>query len=270
MAGDHGRGGRDVGPREHYHDRQRLGRGVRVRRWVDNHDRRPFDPHEGARAPGALAASGGSVVLNGGSVTTHGDGSFGVAAGPGSSISATGATITTRGNVDVSGVQPVDVFVAGTGADATLTNDTLVASGVQGLGVLAEGGGVASITGGSITVSGTDADGLLASGAGSVISTSGGTKIVSSATPLNFVIAGAEAANSAIINLTDTSVATSGAGTSGVEALSGGTANLRASPSRRRRSGAPAVVVNGAGSLAALSGANVFTTRGMARSDCTP
>ena len=109
---------------------------------------------------------------------------------PGSSISATGTTITTFGNVDVSGVQPVDVLVAGTGAMATLTNDTLVASGVQGLGVLAEGGGVASITGGSITVSGTDADGLLASGAGSVISTSGGTKIVSSATPLNFVIAG--------------------------------------------------------------------------------
>ena len=143
----------------------------------------------------------------------------------------TGTTITTLGNVDVSGVQPVDVCVAGTGATATLTNDTLVASGVQGLGVLAEGGGVATISGGSITVSGTDADGLLASGAGSVISTSGGTKIVSSATPLNFVIAGAEAANSAIINLTDTSVATSGPGTSGVEAQSGGDCE---SPERHR------------------------------------
>ena len=47
--GDHGRGGRDVGPREHYHDRQRLDRGVRVRRRVDNHDRRPFDRHQWAR-----------------------------------------------------------------------------------------------------------------------------------------------------------------------------------------------------------------------------
>ncbi len=88
-------------------------------------------------------------------MTTHGDGSFGVAALSGSSISATGTTITTLGNVDVSGVQPVDVLVAGTGAMATLTNDTLVASGVQGLGVLVEGGGVATITGGSITVSGS-------------------------------------------------------------------------------------------------------------------
>ena len=179
-----------------------------------------------------------------------------------SSISVTGTTITTLGNVDAAGIQAVDAWVAGAGATATLTNDTMVASGVQSDGVLAQSGGVATISGGSITVSGTDADGLLAFGAGSEISTSGGTKIVSSATPLNFVIAGAQADNSAIINLTDTSVATSGPGTSGVEAQSGGTANLLGSTVSTTGSDASAVVVNGVGSLATLSGANSFTTAG--------
>ena len=261
--GDHGRGGRDVGPREHYHDRQRLDRGLRVRRWVDNHDRRPFDRHpwaRGSRRAGDLRRQRRPqrrerddarrwLVRRG-------------RAPSGSSISATGTAITTLGNVDVAGVQPVDAWIAGAGATATLNNDTLVASGVQGLGVLATGGGVATISGGSITVSGTDADGLLASGAGSMISTSSGTKIVSSATPLNFVIAGAEAENSATINLTDASVATSGAGTSGVEALSGGTANLLGVAVSTTGSDAPAVVVNGVGSLATLSGANSLTTTG--------
>ena len=93
-----------------------------------------------------------------------------------------------------------------------------------------------------------------------MISTSAGTQIISTATPLNFEIAGAQANNSAIINLTDTSVTTSGSGTSGVEALTGGTANLSGSTVSTTRANAAALVVNGTGSTATLSGANSFAT----------
>ncbi len=218
---------------------------------------------KGMDANGVLASSGGVVTLNGGSVTTTGDGSPAIAAVlSGSSISATGTAITTQGNVDVSGAQSIAVWVAGAGASGTLTDDTIVTSGIQAHGVLATLGGAATVSGGSITVSGTDANGVMASGVGSTISTSGGTTIISSATPSDFVIAGARAENSGTVNLTDTSVTTSGAGTPAVDAETGGAVNLLRTTLSTTADDAHAVVANGSGSQATLSGANILNTSG--------
>ena len=217
---------------------------------------------EGALAPGVLTDTGGVVSLNGGSVTTTGLGSAGLVSVIGSSVSATGTAITTHGDADVAGTTSVAVWAVGKGATATLTNDTIVTSGDQGHGLQATNGGTASMTGGSITVSGVDADGVRVSGAGSTISISGGATIVSSSIPNDFDIAGARVGTFGTLNLTDTTITTSGLGTPALDVEGGGSANLLRTTLSTTGDDAHAIVVNSSGSQANLSGANALSTTG--------
>jgi hypothetical protein len=244
----------------------------------------------GLAAPGAVATSGGGVVLNGGRVRTRRNGSFGVAAlGSGSSITATDATIRTRGNVDVAGVQPVDVWVVGAGATATLANDKLLSSGVQGIGVLVEDGGTANLLGGSVSTTGSDAPAVVVNGAGSaaalggvnvlntvgngaiglfaegggVINATGPTVIstgnVSTSTGLSAFGVNADGAGSKI-DLAATSVTTLGTSAYGFYANNGGTIAAPDSPGvTTAGNGSIGLYASGSGSSITVAGASIAT-----------
>ena len=140
----------------------------------------------GNDSAGALARSGGSVVLSGGSVLTSGNGSAGLDAFSGS-ISATGTTITTTGHDDAIGNQSAAAEVNGTGATITLTNDTFMTSGVESSGVVAAAQGTATLSGTTTTMITTTNDGafgLYALGGG-VIKVNGATEIWTGSTALS-------------------------------------------------------------------------------------
>ena len=99
---------------------------------------------KGVDAIGALSVSGAHLVLNGGSVTTNGDGSEGLATIAGS-LSATGVSITTNGGVDLSGLELQGVSIGGPGATGALIGDTIMTSGAGADGILAEARGVATL-----------------------------------------------------------------------------------------------------------------------------
>ena len=87
-------------------------------------------------SPGVRADGGGLAKLNGGTINTSGDGSFGLyVTGSGSQIVATGVAVTTHGGVSE-------------------------ATGWAANGVVAEAGGVATLSGGSVTTAGVNAEGL--------------------------------------------------------------------------------------------------------------
>ncbi len=140
-----------------------------------------------ADAAGARANSGGAVALVGGSVTTSGIGSEGLAAfGAGSKMTATGVAVTTIGDFN---------------AD----------SGTFSFGVVAGNGGTATISGGSITTEGTIAHAVLAS-AGGVITLSGETTVLTTgAGSFGLFVNGAEAS----LTATGISVTTEGAPATG-------------------------------------------------------
>ena len=135
----------------------------------------------GPDAFGALSESGAAVNLVGGSVTTKGAGSAGVAALFGS-ISATGTAITTEGGVDLAGVESAGVSIGGVGATGALTNDTIRTSGAESDGVLVQARGEATLSGvNGVTTTGDRSIGLQAVG-GSVIDVLGQTTISTGST----------------------------------------------------------------------------------------
>ena len=111
---------------------------------------------KGVDAIGALSVSGANVVLNGGSVTTNGDGSAGLATISGS-LSATGVSITTKGSVDLAGLESQGVAIGGPGATGALIGDTIITSGAESDGILAEARGAATLGGANgVTTTGDD------------------------------------------------------------------------------------------------------------------
>ncbi len=172
----------------------------------------------GSNAPGVLAQTGGAVTLNGGSVSTSGETSFGLWA------SGSGASITSNGTAIATGV-PFD-------DDST--------AGAYAHGVLANAGGAVTLNGGSVSTAGTNAIGLYATGAGSAITTTN----LAATGPVTITTTGADspgvqADSGGTVALSGGSVTTSGVDSSG----SSRAAQDRASPPRAgRRSRPPATM----------------------------
>lgn len=106
----------------------------------------------GLWAHGAYATSGGTIVLDGGSVTTN---------------NATGRTVQ---NGD--GSRAYALYANGPGSSVATKNGTaIVTQGQRAYGAYATGGGKVDLTGGSINTNGFMAYGVYASGAGSTVTT---------------------------------------------------------------------------------------------------
>lgn len=211
----------------------------------------------------AVRSDGGTVTLTGGAVTATGNGAEGlVALGPTARIVDTGGTVITVNGNTVNGPNanlPVDGAFAAQGR-VDLTDAIIVATGTQNQGVRAQDGGTATVSGGSVTVSGADSNGLLATLNGAKINTSAGTVITSSATSSQFAIGGATALFTGVLNLTDTTVSTSGAGTSGILAEGGGIANLLGGSVTTTGNGGRGLFASDPGSRISTNGVAITTS----------
>ena len=213
----------------------------------------------GSDAYGAVATSGGSVTLTGSQLSTSGDGSGGLAViGAGSSIAATGASIVTQGGLSpTTGLGAYGLYNgpfgdAPSGGTASLTNTTITTSGAGASGIAALSG-TTSASGGSITTSGQSAFGVY--NGGGYLSAAGGSVSVSNVTittagamadgvrteaqgqtslsggsigTTGLDSAGAATYGSGVVSLTGTRVTTTGAGSVGL-GLYGSSATLNAS-----------------------------------------
>ena len=200
---------------------------------------------------GMQADTCGQVILNGGSVATSGVAAFGLSEGfAGSSITTYGTKVTTSGtnangaeaylgtvtlnggSIAASGASAVGLFAIDGGGSVTSNGTTISASGPYAVGVLTDTGGHVTLNGGSVTMSGVGAMALVDSLPGFPIT-----------------------ANNVAIN-------TSGAASSGAVTEGGGVTNLSGGSVNTAGQDAHALVVNGSGSRANLSGTGTFATQG--------
>ncbi len=231
----------------------------------------------GAQSAAVQADTGASVALNGGTVTASGAGSEGLfAMNAGSTIAAMNVAVTTSG-----GYNPM----TGNGGATVLSYD---------------GGGI-SVSGGSITNAAAYTSGaVVAQGSGSTVSLSGGTAILTTGAGVGgLVTLGAGASlmadnvsvttrggvdpntgvaaigayngyNSSYpgltaggaMSLTNSTIATTGSGASGVVTNSGGVTSIAGGSVATAGQDAHALVATGAGSQVNLSGSNSFATQG--------
>ncbi len=115
----------------------------------------------GRSALGALAGSGAAITLTGATISTHGDGSTGLAVrDSGSSVTASKVTITTTGGHDAtSGLNALGAYngpgsTGTSGGNLTLDHVSVSTSGFGADAVRTEAGGATTITGGVFTTSG--------------------------------------------------------------------------------------------------------------------
>ncbi|HLX97889.1 MAG TPA: autotransporter outer membrane beta-barrel domain-containing protein, partial [Roseiarcus sp.] len=225
--------------------------------------------------PGAYAivvGGGGATTISGTAVRTTGNGGGGLSVDGGSTLSATGVTVATEGGYDpASGRHAYGLFngpsgtvtsggvaslsnsmistlgegmhgvVTGAGGTTTLAATNVSTAGLGAYGVLAYGGGATNISGGSIATSGANAYGVNADGAGSRIS------------------------------LLSTTIATSGAGATGLfasdRAATGSAGTITAAGPlgiETKSASATAVALQGDGATIAATGGGTIAAAGTA------
>jgi len=114
----------------------------------------------GTRASGVRAETGGSIVMNGGSIVTNASIADGVFVGDGSSATFGRDALGFGTLIRTSDVDAAAVRVEGRGARASLTGAALVTQ--SGVGAFAEFGGSITFAGGRINTAGDSAYGALA------------------------------------------------------------------------------------------------------------
>ena len=230
----------------------------------------------GSVALGVEADTGATVTLNGGSVTVSGPGSGDLfATGAGTKITASNIALTATGGTDpVTGYTSYGID-AESGASIVFTGGSITTSGASANGaqLLGSGSNVTLSGGTTILTTGNGAAGLVVIGSGATLTATGITVTTHGAVDLSdgFIAFGAYNGSSdfppgypagGTLNLTDTTIITTGAGAIGVETNSGGVTNISGGSVSTAGQDAHALFVTGAGSTANLSGATAFTTQG--------
>ena len=227
-------------------------------------------------ALGVEADTGATVTLNGGSVTVSGPGSGDLfATGAGTKITASNIALTATGGTDpVTGYTSYGID-AESGASIVFTGGSITTSGASANGaqLLGSGSNVTLSGGTTILTTGNGAAGLVVIGSGATLTATGITVTTHGAVDSSdgFIAFGAYNGSSdfppgypagGTLNLTDTTIITTGAGAIGVETNSGGVTNISGGSVSTAGQDAHALFVTGAGSTANLSGATAFTTQG--------
>ena len=227
-------------------------------------------------ALGVEADTGATVTLNGGSVTVSGPGSGDLfATGAGTKITASNIALTATGGTDpVTGYTSYGID-AESGASIVFTGGSITTSGASANGaqLLGSGSNVTLSGGTTILTTGNGAAGLVVIGSGATLTATGITVTTHGAVNSSdgFIAFGAYNGSSdfppgypagGTLNLTDTTIITTGAGAIGVETNSGGVTNISGGSVSTAGQDAHALFVTGAGSTANLSGATAFTTQG--------
>lgn len=116
---------------------------------------------DGRDSPGIAASGGGSVNATNVTVTTSGnDNAMGVIADLDGTINLTDAVVTTTGGEVRSGARPHALTARNPNGILTATGTTVTTSGLLAMGVVADDGGVATFSQGRVTTSGTSGIGL--------------------------------------------------------------------------------------------------------------
>ena len=195
----------------------------------------------GDYANGVQADSGGQVTLTNGTVTTSGISNTAVyATGTSSKITATGVSVTasglSNGNYSSNGI------AANSGATMSFTGGSVTTSGNFAVGVTASNGGSVTISGTTVTAgvaggptgNGDGSQGLFVTGTGSVMNASGLTiQSAGSYDPVHQVDAGGASnngyggvPNGGTLNLSNSSINTTGTQAYGVYTANGGVTTL--------------------------------------------
>ena len=230
---------------------------------------------------GALAQNGGSIVLNGTSISTTGVGTAVIAGGhalfatgAGSQITGTNLTLSTTGNfssparvenggaISLTGAtitssatsaadtDPSSGARALSGGQLSLTNSTITMTGQRGTGISVQGAGsIATITDTSASAAGNRANALFVAGGGQA-NVSGGT--LSSAGPTSVLVQDAGSA----VTLTNTAIQGVSGPTLigyGLRVNSGATATMTGGSSTTDGRDSPGIAASGGGSVAATN-----------------
>lgn len=159
------------------------------------------------------AAAGGSsaVIINGSSITTHGDNAYGLLAqGANTSITANGLSVATNGT------SAMGAYTYG--GSVELFDSGIITRGERGYGAYAAFGGKVAFTGGTIDTDGSRGYGLYSTGAGSEITAN--DVAISTTDAWTF---GAYATDEGTITLGGGSITTKGERAFGILASTGGT-----------------------------------------------
>lgn len=193
----------------------------------------------GPSSAGVRATSGGTISVAGGEITTGYKPGFNTSGGhyPSTEI----------------GRESNGAEVIGTGSTLTITDNKLTTTGDGAIGVAANAGGSATVAGGTVKTNGAEtanasADGVRATGPGSTVtlmsSSKGGTAVTTSG--VNAM--GLHAMQGGVVDATNATVNTSGAGAFG--ALSEGTnSNVKLTASSVTTQAASGLSVNGGGQI---------------------
>ena len=251
--------------------------------------------------PSGAITSGGVAKLTDTSISTQGVEMFGVLTETGGATTILGGSIATSGAgahaILAQNGGAVTVGVSASGPTTISTTGTSAPDGTSGAAVVAYNGGAVQLTGATVTTSGAGSTGLVVHGATSSLSASGVTVIttggIDPATGDHAV--GADNApylpggvsSGGFMSLTNSAIATNGAGATGVVTEAGGSTTLIGTNVSTAGPGAPgvftdaggvtnvnggsvntagqdahALFVTGLGSQANLSGAGAFATTG--------
>ena len=230
----------------------------------------------GTEAHGVETDTGATVTLNGGSVTVSGAGTGDFfATGSGTKITASNVALTATGGTDPATGYTSYGIDAENGASVVFSGGSITTSGARANGaqLLGSGSNVTLSGGTTILTTGNGAVGLAVIGSGATLTATGVTVTTHGSVDSSdgFIAFGAYNGSSTFppgypsggtLNLTDTTVTTTGAGAIGVVTNSGGVTNISGGAVSTAGQDAHALFVTGAGSTTNLSGATAFTTQG--------
>lgn len=204
----------------------------------------------GAWAYGAFADNGGNIELNGGSVSTSGERSFGL-------LAAKNSTLTSNSKITTTGAKAHGVQAGANGGSAS-GNDHSVITLNDGSNVITSGNdafGLHAIDGGkivgtvSVTTSGVNGFGAFAESY-STIDLIDSTIVTSGADGYGLIANNDRNTVAGIVNATDTNIVTNGKFASGVFVQDGGTVNLKGGSVVANGIDAAALEINGTGNIA--------------------
>lgn len=217
-------------------------------------------------AAGLFAASS-SITANNVAVITSGiDNSMGVLADLGGTITLNGGSVTTSGNPVRAGTYANGIAARNPGGSITANGTSITTSGTLGFGVVADDGGSVALDGNAIRTTGNTASGLFSTveqaGGQFLASITGRTVVVDTSGALahgalasqHFLVA------PSLIDLTDASVTTHGAGSDGLRAIGSATVDTDASTVRTEGLGSMGAHARDNGSSVNITGTSVLTT----------
>ncbi len=233
----------------------------------------------GPNAFGAEATNGAFISLTGGSVTTSGFISEGLAVlGAGSTIQASGVAVTTHGDSNESASEFATGVFAFTGGSMTFSGGSITTTGISAdaVAVLGSGASIALNGGTAILTTGNGSVGLVISGSGALLTATGVSvtthgDVDPSTGNLAFGAYNgvAESPTGGMLKLTDTTIVTTGVDAEGVNTNSGGTTTINGGSVTTSGNGAIGLFAHGAGSTITASGVAVTTSGGFSTATST-